>query len=277
MKKLSPFRIGCTRRCFFGLRGVNKLKHKGSPGNNPLTAWKKVSSDYPKNIKDIRCWELDKRKQHTFPRHSICLLTDCQPFISFSSWCRRIRPFILKNNTYHNQLRHVKLPTFINVKILYIVELVILHTKIAERILQFIDEIYQVLVHLYALDRYSNRERSSTLDGLGSTRWKPWLDSIRQLYLFLLFFDAVLLRWALGRRCRNSWQNSGSGFLCTHYPYISHNTREPMLSNHHIDWCWQTYDLLRASGSLIVSVWVRAGSKWLNIQDKDYATLSFEW
>lgn len=69
MKKLSPFRIGCTRRRFFWFSGVNKLKHKGSPGNNPLTAWKKVSSNYPKNIKDIRYWELDKRKQHTFPRH----------------------------------------------------------------------------------------------------------------------------------------------------------------------------------------------------------------
>jgi hypothetical protein len=44
----------------------------------------------------------------------------------------------------------------------YILELVILHTKIAECILQFIDEIYQVLVHIYALERYSNRERSST-------------------------------------------------------------------------------------------------------------------
>ena len=32
-------------------------------------------------------------------------------------------------------------------------EHVILHTKIAECILQFIDEIYQVLVHFCALDR----------------------------------------------------------------------------------------------------------------------------
>ena len=40
---------------------------------------------------------------------------------------------------------------------------VILHTKIAECILQLIDKIYQVLVHFCAFDRYSNRERS--------TRW----------------------------------------------------------------------------------------------------------
>jgi hypothetical protein len=52
-------------------------------------------------------------------------------------------------------------PSKKKVSIPYILEHVIDHTKIAERILQFIDEIYQVLVHFYALDRYSNRERST--------------------------------------------------------------------------------------------------------------------
>ena len=36
-KKLSPFRIGCTRRGFVGFGDVDKLKHKGSTGDNPLT------------------------------------------------------------------------------------------------------------------------------------------------------------------------------------------------------------------------------------------------
>ena len=71
----------------------------------------------------------------------------------------------------------------------------LIHTKIVECILQFIDEIYQVLVHCNALDRYSNRERSSTsMVGVVRVR-KPC--SIRQLYLFLLFSD-VLALWRVG-------------------------------------------------------------------------------
>ena len=66
MKKLSPFRIGCTRRRFVGFAGVNKLKYKGSTGNNSLTAWKKISSDYPKGIKNFRCWEFDSRNSIRF-------------------------------------------------------------------------------------------------------------------------------------------------------------------------------------------------------------------
>ena len=161
MKKLSPFRIGCARWRFVGFRSVNKLKYKGSAGNNPLTAWKKVSSDYPKGIKDIRYQELDSRNSIRFQDTGFArwltahLLHLSAHDVAFNC--------LFRTYTYHNQLRHVKLPTFANVSFFpYVLEHIILHTKIAERILQFIDEIYQLLVHFYAFDRYRNRERSST-------------------------------------------------------------------------------------------------------------------
>jgi hypothetical protein len=47
---------------------VNKLEHKGSTGDNPLTAWKKISSDDPKDIKTSDA-ESQITEQHTFPRH----------------------------------------------------------------------------------------------------------------------------------------------------------------------------------------------------------------
>ena len=59
--------------------------------------------------------------------------------------------------TYHNQLRHVKLPALINISIPRIPKYVILHTEIAECVLQLINEVYQVLVHFDRCSSTSDR------------------------------------------------------------------------------------------------------------------------
>ena len=76
-----------------------------------------------------------------------------------------------------------------NVSIPYIPEQVILHTKVAECILQFIDQIYQVLIHFNALERDNNRKRRLT-QSKASTRWKgtPFGNSVVQFVL-------VVFKW----------------------------------------------------------------------------------
>lgn len=98
-----------------------------------------------------------------------------------------------------------------NVSILNILELVILQTKIAECILKFIDEIYQVLVHFYALDRFSNRERFVNsmvwVVRVGSRDLTPFGNCICSCCFPSL--APVELASTLGTH---------SGFLCTHHP-----------------------------------------------------------
>ena len=79
-----------------------------------------------------------------------------------------------------------------------------LHTKIAECVLQFIDEIYEVLVHFYALDRYSKRKRS--------TRRFEWyaLKAVDWLHLVTIFVlvvsDTGTRRKRKKFRCKKDWE-----------------------------------------------------------------------
>lgn len=237
MKKLSPFCIGCTRRRFFGFRGVNKLKDKGSTGDNPLTAWKKVSSDYPKGIKYIRCWELDSGNSIRF--QDTRLARGLTADLLYLSAHDAAFDCLSKKYTYHNQLRHVKLPTFTNVSIPYTREHVILHTKIAECILKSIDEIYQVLVHFQALDIYSR----------SSTRWfgYQWVRvGSRDLTPFGNCICSCCFPMQLNFGDFIQLQNSSSKkFLAIpELRFLAHsltlslyfnNTRELLFSNHHVD------------------------------------------
>ena len=79
-----------------------------------------------------------------------------------------------------------------------------LHTKIAECVLQFIDEIYEVLVHFYALDRYSKRKRS--------TRRFEWyaLKAVDWLHLVTIFVlvvsDTGTRRKRKNFSCKKDWE-----------------------------------------------------------------------